>query len=102
MVSLYDGDGIATGVVTVPAVDILPLIAAHSAQNVRANVRVGDRVEILSGEAKGYTGVLKQGGVVHVDFPSGRRFLVTAEAGSLRRIGGKATRNDFWGMLGSD
>jgi len=100
MSARYDGDGVLTSVVEVPATEVLPLIAAHSTQNARNNLRIGEYVCVLSGEAKGYCGVLKQGGVVQIEFPSQRRFIVYAENGSLRRIGGRAARNNFWGVIG--
>jgi hypothetical protein len=101
MAAHYDSEGALTGAVSVPATEVEPLIAAHSPHYSPQTARIGDYVRVLSGEAKGYCGTLKRGGIVWVNFPSGRRFVVTVAPGSVQRITTSHTNDNFWGVVGA-
>lgn len=98
MSARYDGDGILTSVVEVPAVEVLPLIAAHSTSKTAPNLRIGEYGRILSGDARGYCGTAHRDGI-HVEFMSGRCFVVDTEPGSVRRLNVSISRRTFWGPI---
>ena len=57
MSTICDGDGNFKQAVTVPNAEVQALIAKHKPPKI-ARARVGEFVEILSGEAKGYCGTI--------------------------------------------
>jgi hypothetical protein len=89
MAATYNDAGEFVSAVTVPHADVLKMMASVSAQKT-ARVRIGDFVEILTGEAAKYCGtVMKTGNpnvIVEVKFPSGRKFSVTADPTAVRVI----------------
>jgi hypothetical protein len=72
----------------------------------QAGIRVGNFVEILTGDAARYCGIVtkedKNGLIVQVNFPTGRCFLVRADASSVKRVPNIAgAPRMFWGVLGA-
>ena len=99
MAAVYDGENFVSAPL-VPDAVVQPLIKTYSRKP--SKVRIGSFVEILTGEAEKYCGtVTKNTGKIKVTvaFPSGRRFLVTAEDASAVRVipNVPAERRAFWG-----
>lgn len=91
----YDGEGNLLGEVTVPNEDVQKLI--ERAEPRRATARIGSFVEILTGEAAHYHGLVVREHWVKVRFPSGREFTVRFEPGSVRAVNIPKERRAFWG-----
>jgi transcription antitermination factor NusG len=97
-----DDEGKITKVTTVPDAEIQPLIHKAVTGNVQVpQVRVGDFVQILTGEAARYCGVVTEikGINLHitVSFPSGRVFHVIADPTVVRPLTASGVHT-FWGI----
>jgi hypothetical protein len=88
---------------TVPDADIQKLIESHGVQKV-VKVHIGDFVEIITGKASRYCGVVKKirGTKVRVDvsFPTGRQFVIRADATAVKPIAKRLPEESiaFWGI----
>jgi hypothetical protein len=100
MAALYSDDGSVRSVITVPHADVAKLIKSHSKQKT-SHARMGDFVEILTGEANHYCGEVVQAEgsdlVVSINFPSGRRFTVTADISAVKLLNVSPNHRAFWG-----
>ena len=104
---LTDDEGNFKKAVTVPHADILAMIKTHRPPTM-PSACAQDFVEILTGEAKGYCGTVIRANTitdvltVEVNFPTGRKFFVTADVSSLRKLPKThVAQRTFWGVLGS-
>jgi hypothetical protein len=99
--AVYDSTGEFVRAVTMPNLEVQRLIAAQPITS-RLRLCIGDFVEILTGAAAHYCGTITKKGdniTVEVNFPSGRRFIVTADPTALRVIpNGPAEQRKFWGV----
>lgn len=98
----YNSEDVLVKAVTVPNEDVQKLIADHCDPKVQ-RVKVGDFVEITTGDAKAYCGTIVgrkgENFVVEVDFPSKRQFVVTADPSALRLITHvNESHRAFWGI----
>lgn len=101
MAANYTNEGAFLNAVTVPNIDVQKMIASRPMPG-HTNTRVGDFVEILTGEASRYYGTVIQSKdtdkIIEVSFPSGRRFIVTADSSALRVLPDiPIERRAFWG-----
>ena len=100
MSTVCDEDGNFVHAVTVPHVEVQALITKHGSPHI-SKVGVGDFVEILTGDAKGYHGtilkILPNNVRVRIDFPSGRQFLIDADPTSISRTEVPKNKQTFWG-----
>ena len=106
MSAVCDDEGTFKYAVQVPHADVCSLIAKHKPE-ARATVQMGDFVEILAGEAKGYCGTVSdfrgdETRTVEVNFPTGRKFFVSADVSSLRKLPKTPiSKRTFYGGLSS-
>jgi len=105
MATVCDGDGNFMHAVTVPHADVVAMMAKHTPP-AKAGIHVGSFVEILTGDAARYCGIVtkedKNGLMVQVNFPTGRCLLVRADITSVRKVPTIAgAPRMFWGVLGS-
>lgn len=104
MATVCDSEGNFVHAVTVPHTDVLAMMEKH-APSKAAVIRVGDFVEILTGEAARYCGTTTgldddYAMIVKVDFPTGRTFFVTAYDSSVKKLPKTPIkRRAFWGPL---
>ena len=103
--AVCDEDGNFVRAVEVPNNEVQAMIAKHNPPN-KVKVCVGNYVEILTGEATNYCGIVtkedKNGLIVQVNFPTGRCFLVRADASSVKKVPNIAgAPRMFWGVLGA-
>jgi hypothetical protein len=100
MSATYKDDGSIGKAVTIPNADVQTMIAQHGSVST-VSAKLGDFVQIKSGEAKDYCGKViksKKGKlIVRVDFPSGRTFLVRAVQSSVARLDIPESERTFWG-----
>ena len=101
MSTICNDEGVFVRAVTVPDTDVQKMIAEHKPPT-KYKVRVGDFVEILTGDVKNYCGRVILSGVtgltVEVKFPTGRRFHVTTDACSVKVLPKvPVERQAFWG-----
>jgi hypothetical protein len=100
MSTICNDEGMFVRAVTIPNVEVQRMIGDHKPAP-KCQVRIGDFVEIRTGEAAGYHGiVLKRSAQtvqVQVDFPTGRQFIVTGDASSVNRIMVPREKRAFWG-----
>jgi hypothetical protein len=98
MSTLCNDDGGFKRAVTVPDTDVQKMIGEHKPPT-KLKVRVGDFVEILTGDASGYHGIVFKRATwdvqVRVDFPTGRRFIIRADPTSVRLSTNPS--HYFWG-----
>ena len=93
-----------TKVITVPHSEISPLIDKEVQGSIKvAQVKVGDFVEIQTGDAAHYCGTVLRikglGVYVEVKFPSGRVFNVTADPTAIKLLPNTpAKQRAFWGI----
>jgi hypothetical protein len=95
MVVRYDGEGNILGEVTVPNEDVQKLIEQSEPR--LAPVRIGNFVEVLTGEAAHYCGTVVSEHRVKIQFPSGREFTIRFEPGSVRAASVPKEQRAFWG-----
>ena len=100
MAARYTDEGNFISAVTITDAEVQKLIGARTSQVV-ADVKVGDFVQILTGGAANYCGSITRinntSMTVEVNFPSGRRFIVTADATSVKAIPAPRSGRQFWG-----
>lgn len=96
----YNEQGICTKATVVPHADVKPMIDSFVAPIVDS-VKVGDFVEVLTGDASRYCGTVSKISdssiVVQIEFPSGRRFMIYAQPGSLKKLPVPVEKQAFWG-----
>ena len=96
----YNDAGSLARVISVPNNEVQLMIDANATQNA-TQVRVGNFVEILTGEASRYCGRVTSlrgsTATVEVTFPSGRRFTVKADRDAVRVLAIPPNRRRFWG-----
>jgi hypothetical protein len=104
MSAVYNDEGVFKHAVTVPHSDVLVMMEDHVAPPV-PDLRVHDFVEILTGPAARYCGAVTKvsnGGEaisVEVRFPTGRHFIVKADASCVKWLGKvPEARRSFWGV----
>ena len=103
MAASYRDDTSLGKAVFIPNEDVQKLIEAHGVQKV-AKVHVGDFVEVLTGKASHYCGTVKriEGAKlrVQVDFPTGRQFVIRADATAVKPIAKRLPEESiaFWGI----
>ena len=105
MSTVCDGDGNFVHAVLIPHADVLVMMAKHTPPT-KLGIHVGSFVQILTGEAANYCGIVttedKNGLIVQVNFPTGRCFLVRADVSSVKRVPNIAgAPRMFWGVLGA-
>jgi hypothetical protein len=99
-----DDTGRLTKVITVPNIDLQPVIHKTMTGNTQVpQVHIGDFVEILTGDAAKYCGTIEhiKGIEIHVtvNFPSGRVFHVIADPTVVKLIPDvPLQRRAFWGI----
>jgi hypothetical protein len=97
----YSEDGTLLKAVTIPNADVQKMIKAHSIDE-PTPIRVGDFVEILTGEAARYHGTVVEAEdadmKIEVQFPSGRKFTVDASAADVKLLRVPIKRRAFWGQ----
>jgi hypothetical protein len=106
LATMCDGEGNFVKAVTISNDDVQTMIKKHNPPT-NSGFRVGQFVEILTGDAKGYCGTItkedRNGFIVQVNFPTGRCFLVRADETSLKslsRVQVAGAKRMFWGVLG--
>jgi hypothetical protein len=103
--SRYDDQGEFKSEVLIPDAEIQALIHIHNGSEV-LRAKVGDFVEILTGDAARYCGDVKSVSrfavEVEINFPSGRKFFIHALHSSVKSFGKipKKARG-FWGVIQS-
>jgi transcription antitermination factor NusG len=106
MATICDAEGTFIRAVTISDNEVQAVINKHNPSK-KARARVGDFVEILTGPAARYCGTViekdstsknEEQLTVEVNFPTGRRFLVVADATCVKLLPNipKAQRR-FWG-----
>ena len=105
MATVCDDDGNFVHAVTVPHADVQAMINKHTPSTI-SKVRIGDFVEILTGEASRYhgaiTGVDGDDLTIDVRFPTGRKFIVAADITSVKKLPKTPIKQrTFWGVLGA-
>jgi hypothetical protein len=101
MATTYDADGAPVRAVSVPDADVQKLITDHK-PSTKYRVRVGQFLEVLTGDAAKYHGVVIRAFAkkvwVRIDFPTGKKFIVKADHTSVRPyISFSASKHNFWG-----
>ena len=98
----YNSEDVLMKAVTVPNADVQKLIKESSNPKIE-RIKVGDFVEVLTGEAEAYCGTVTgrkdESLIVEVTFPSKRQFIITAGPTALKPIAHAASnRRAFWGL----
>lgn len=100
MAGIYNEEGLLTEATLIPHTEVLKLIKSHSKVK-PTRIQVNDFVEILTGKASRYCGTVKKitdgAIIVEVNFPTGRRFTVTADASGLKVLHVPVKKRAFWG-----
>ena len=100
--AVYNDDGAFLRPITIPNSDVQEMIRAHQAPEIE-EIHSGHFVEILTGPAAKYCGTVLQAKknkvIVQVDFPTGRKFIVTADTSCVKWLP-EVSRNlrAFWGV----
>jgi hypothetical protein len=111
MSSVCNEEGAFVRAVTIPNADVQTMMNQHN-PTTKVKVRVGDFVEILTGPASKYHGTVTQttkwnasrtgtsfAMTIEVNFPTGRRFLVTADPSCVKLLPKIAfSKRAFWGV----
>jgi len=105
MATVCNSEGEFVHAVDVPNNEVQTMIAKHNPSAI-SKVRVGDFVEVLTGDARGYCGIVTSDEVrefmVQVSFPTGRCFLIHAAESSVKKLPRTPmVRRAFWGILNS-
>ena len=98
----YDDQGKFMNEITVPDLEVQALIAANSTHR-STQVKRGDFVEVMTGDISHYCGEVtaasRQGVVVEINFPSGRKFIVHASPESVKKLDVPKEKRAFWGVI---
>lgn len=94
----YSDTGNLKRAITVPAADVDKMIEDCAEQKNR-RPQIGDFIQVLSGEAKGYCGTITARNSATIQFPSGRTFTVSLGAGAAKLLDVPKTRRSFFGEL---
>jgi hypothetical protein len=104
MASIYTDEGVFLHAVTIPDAEIQTMMQNHNSP-AAPRIVTQDFVEILTGPAAHYCGtitgmnILSQTLRVEVRFPTGRRFVVTADPSCVRLISdAPVSKRAFWGV----
>lgn len=104
MSSICNDEGAFVRAVTVPHADVQTMMNQHNAPET-PKVRVQDFVEILTGPASRYCGTVTRLNAdteeltIEVNFPTGRHFIVTADASCVKLLPKVAAgKRAFWGV----
>lgn len=88
--------------VTIPHEDVQKMIADYKILPT-LGIGQGDFVEILTGPASGYHGTVilvhQHTDTVHVEFPSGRHFIISADRSAIKRVDAPVQQRGFWGVI---